>query len=485
MLSTFRRSLRCALLAAAAQLLSPPPAGTQSQSPAPGKYEANWDAIKKHPLPQWFSDAKVGLFPVWGIYSTPGWAPPTGELGKIDFSKWFRNNPYAEWYWNGMRLKDSATWQYHVKTYGEQFSYENFIPEFQKASRKWDPDAWARLFQEAGGRYVVLTTKFHDGYPLWPSKVQNPHRDVGVLARDRDYVGELTEAVRKRGMKMGLYYSGGLDWTFVDTPIDSVATMMKTVPQSDEYARYADAHCRELIARYHPEVLWDDISYPKGGDLTGIFAAYYNTVPDGVVNNRFTQEFSDFTTPEYATYNKITAKKWEATRGLGFSFGYNRVEGPEHTLTADKLVDLLVDIVSKNGNLLIGIGPRDDGSIPELQAQRLRELGGWLKIAGEAIYGTQPWVTAERTTGEGGRVRFTKKEGAAYAILLDRPRATNVTIHDLIVPDEASVRLLGAVGDLKWTQLGRDVTMTLPANLPGDFAWALRISPAPSMALKQ
>ncbi|MBI3469838.1 MAG: alpha-L-fucosidase, partial [Candidatus Solibacter usitatus] len=164
------------------------------------------------------------------------------------------------------------------------------------------------------------------------------------------------------------------------------------MPQTEEYAKYADAHWRELMDRYQPAILWNDISYPKQGDVLGIFSAFYDRTPDGLINNRFGVDHADITTPEYSSYNKITEKKWEACRGLGFSFGYNQAEGPQHVIASDKLVNLLVDIVSKNGNLLLNIGPKPDGTISDLQLQRLRDLGAWLKMNGEAIFGTRPWV---------------------------------------------------------------------------------------------
>jgi alpha-L-fucosidase len=443
------------------------------------KYEPTWESIKQHKLPKWYDDAKLGIFIHWGLYSVPGWAPPTGELGKVDWNQWFKNNPYAEWYLNTMKIKDSPTWKYHVKTYGESFSYLDFIPVFNREVKKWNPDDWAKLFQEVGARYVVLTTKHHDGFTLWPSRVRNPHRKQDQQGSQRDLVGELTKAVRARSIKMGLYYSGGLDWSFYDPPITRQGEVQSTVQQSEEFARYVDAHWRELIERYHPDILWNDISYPKKGDVLGIFSEYYNKFPEGVINNRWGMDFADITTPEYETYEQATPKKWESCRGIGFSFGYNRAEGPEHMLSVDKLVDMFVDVVSKNGNLLLDVGPEADGTITELQVERLRGLGQWLSTNGEAIFGTRPWVRAEGKTVDGTEVRFTRKGESVYAVLLDKPKSSSLTIESLLADEKTAVQLLGAKGDLRWSQNGRDLTVTLPANLVDSPAYALKITPKP------
>jgi alpha-L-fucosidase len=283
---------------------------------------------------------QAGIFIHWGLYSVPAWAPPSGELGKVDPGKWFYQNPYAEWYLNSLWLKDSPTYKHHVETYGAHFDYYDFAKTFDKEAQKWKPAEWARLFHQTGARYAVLTTKHHDGFRLWPSQVPNPKRSSDSISAKRDLVADLTAAVRAEGLKMGLYYSGGLDWTFEPRPIATMDDLKTTAPQTGEYARYADAHWRELIERYQPAVLWNDITYPKAGKLTEIFSEYYNRVPEGVIDNRFGVDFADFTTPEYSNYDKITPKKRESCRGLGFSFGYNRVEGPKEVIASDKLVAL-------------------------------------------------------------------------------------------------------------------------------------------------
>jgi alpha-L-fucosidase len=453
------------------------PACAQDFFGTPRKFEPTIESLIRHRVPDWFHDAKIGVLVTWGVFSVPGYAPPSGELGKVDPKIWFEQNPYAEWYWNTMKIKSSPTWKRHVATYGENFRYEDFIPIFQKEAAKWRPDEWASAFKEAGVKYVVFTAKFADGYPLWPSAVKHPKLPVNHLASDRDYVGLITEAVRRQGMRMGMYYCGGMDWLFMPEPVKTFMDVYRFIPQSEEYARMADAHWRELIARYRPDVLWNDIAYPRAGDAKGIIADFYNSNKDGVVDNRFSLAHADFTTPEYQKSAKINLKKWETVRGLGYSFGYNQAEGPQHVMSAERLIAELADIVSKNGNLLIGIGPRADGSIPDLQLAALRGLGKWLTVNGEAIYGTRPWVTAEGTTAEGGAVRFTRKAAAVYAILTGAANSPNVSLRGIVADAGATVSLLGSAAKLSWRQSGRDLAVTLP-SAPKQ-ASVLKIEPAP------
>ena len=457
----------------------------QLGSKPPAKYDPNWMSLSRHQVPRWFEDAKFGIFIHWGLYSVPAWAPTLrGNKMEFDWSKleadpeyWFRNNPYAEWYLNTMSIKDSPTLKHHLEKYGAGFDYFDFVPTFNRESQKWNPDQWAKVFKQAGAQYVVLVTKHHDGFTLWPSNVHNPHRKPDRQGAQRDIVGDLTRAVRAQGLKMGLYYSGGLDWSFIGPPIQNFQDMFAHVPQTEEYAQYADAQVRELISRYQPSVLWDDISYPKKGDLAHIFAEYYNSVPEGVINDRFQVEHSDFTTPEYMQYAKIVEKKWETCRGLGFSFAYNQDEGPEQVLSPAELVRLLVDIVSKNGNLLLNIGPKADGTIPDIQVERLKALGQWLHLNGEAIYGSRPWVRPQGRTQDGVEIRFTQKEDSVYAILMERPKTREIVVESIWPEEGTRIRMLGAGDDLKWSRDGKNIKVSLPEEFPGDYAFVLKITP--------
>ena len=443
---------------------------------SPVHYEPTITSLNQHPLPQWYSDAKLGIFVVWGAYSVPGWAPITHPNHNFTEKDYLLNNPYAEWYYNSMRLDGSPTQAYHRKHYGADYNYYNFTSVFDRESQKWNPDKWAQLFHDTGAKYVVLTAKFHDGFLLWPSTIPNPNVPANRQHTTHNIVGELTTAVRSKGMRMGLYYSGGYDWTFVPGPISDRASFQSVKPQSAAYGAYADAQIRELIKDYKPAVLWNDIDWPKSGQPLQDMADYYNTVPDGVIDDRFGVSHSDFITPEYSTLKQISAKKWEECRGLGRSFGYNRAEGEAETIAPDKLIYLLVDIVSKNGNLLLDVGPEADGTIPKVQLERLHALGKWLSQNGDAIYGTHPWKRAEGNTAETIPVRFTTKKSNLYAILLGEPKTDSVTLLSLTPKSGTTVSLLGYAKPLSWSQQGDNVKVRLPHTLPGQYAYVLRMT---------
>jgi len=446
---------------------------------APKHYEPTIASLDTHPLPAWYDDAKLGIFIHWGLYSVPGWAEPQDPKHT---SEWVGNTPYAEWYYNSMRNPGSPTQKYHAEHYGADYNYYNFMPIFNKEIEKWDAEKMAAIFRDAGAKYVVLTSKHHEGFTLWPSKVPNPNQPG--LHATRDLVGELSAAVRKDGMKMGLYYSGGYDWTFDRGPIEADHDYETVQPQSTAYGKYADAQVEELIANYHPSILWNDINWPKSGNALQVEADYYNAIPDGVIDDRFGIAHNDFTSPEYAKLDQISAKKWEECRGIGLSFGYNRAEGELQTMKPREVIELLVDIVSKNGNLLLDVGPEADGTIPEIQVSRLRALGAWLRQNGEAIYGTHPWTRANGTTNQidaDGRpveLRFTQKDGAVYATLLGKPVASTILLHNVAAAPGSVVTLLGADAPLKWVQKAADLEVTLPATLPGSYDWVLRMTAA-------
>jgi alpha-L-fucosidase len=413
-------------------------------------YQPTFDSVKTHPLPDWYNDAKLGIFIHWGLYSVPAFAPCgenyaekllSGELG-------FSNSPYAEWYQNSLRISGSPTHNYHIKTYGADFAYEQFSTPFNQALADWNPDATADLFARAGAKYVVLVSKHHDGFLMWNSRHTNPRR-AGYQA-SRDVAGELTRAVSERGMKMGFYYSSLLDWTFTPRPITTLPELLAMSDTSKRYRAYVMSHWRELIERYDPWILWSDIGYPPGEHLPALFADFYNRKPDGVVNDRWLQipaflfnplgraylgrllkkidtsgsppvPHCDFITAEYSAFDGIQTKKWEACRGIGNSFGYNQFEGETDYLTAADAIRLLADAVSKNGNLLLNVGPKPDGSLHPAQVSVLEGLGSWLSVNGQAIYGTRPWIQHKDAASGEAEIRYTAKNKAVYAIITRLP----------------------------------------------------------------
>jgi len=441
-------------------------------------YFPTQESISTHESPTWFNNAKLGIFIHWGLYSVPAYATankPFNEGLEEDPIHWFKNNSYAEWYLNTLRIKGSPTYEYHKKKYGEDYNYYLFSRTFSEEVKKWDPLEMAELISETGARYVVLTTKHHDGYPLWPTKVTNNCMPEVCKYLDRDIVGELTQAIRDKGMKMGLYYSGGLDWTFSQTPIVDTKPPSLDAPNSVEYALIADAHMRELIAKYEPAILWGDIGYPDKGDILGIAADYYNLNPDGVMNNRWNNTaINDYTTPEYTKYDKIVKHKWESNRGLGYSFGFNQFEDEKQTISSKDLIHLLIDVVSKNGNLLLNIGPKPDGSIPEIQKERLKDLGDWLKINGEAIFDTNPWITFGTKTESGKEIRFTSKGDVVYMFFLEAP-SKDEFLKEIVISEIENIEILGSDLNVNWSSDNKGTSISFSAMPNSNFAYVLKL----------
>lgn len=395
------------------------------------RYFATWESVKSHTVPDWYDDCKLGIFVHWGAYSVPAWAPPTCQLGEIDGDEnWFCNNPYAEWYFNSINVRRGPTWEHHKEVWGEDFGYENFAHMWK--AEHWNPDVWAELFRKAGAGYVVLTTKHHDGLCLFPSQYTD-YTTVGI-GPQRDIMGELTRAVRAKGMKMGAYYSGIIDWRFAHDPIFHDSQNFTNACPTYEYADYAYKQVMELIDRYQPSVLWNDIGWPKRGEdmLPHLLAHYYNTVSEGIIDDRWNGLIRDFSSLEYKFGQVCREEKWEMCRGMGLSFGYNAVEDESHLIPKAELISLLVGTVANGGNLLINIGPMADGTIPPNQAERLETLGAWLRVNGEAIYGTRCADRLSETTPSGVTVHYTTKNGTLYLLLDQLPAGTStVSLHGL------------------------------------------------------
>lgn len=481
-------------------------------------YTPNLKSVRKHKVPEWFHDAKFGIFIHWSLSSVPAFAVVgQGDLVEIQkkegIGAQFAKNPYAEWYLNSLRIDGTETQKYHRETYGENFSYDDFVPIFNKAIKKWNPNEWVDLFKKVGAKYVILVTKHHDGFLLWPSKYPNPRKKN--YSASRDIVGELTKVVKRAGLKMGLYYSGSLDWSFTETPIIDIISFLDNGPTEPEYVEYVSNHFYELIDKYEPIILWNDIGYPPKTNVNELFAYFYNKFPDGIVNDRWIQisKFTrkllkfkpiaalikwivkrltskgsvsfpishhyDFQTPEYMRFKEIRENKWEITRGIGFSFGYNKFEPKSQYLTLEELIYMFVDIVSKNGNLLLNVGPMEDGTIPEIQKNLLLKFGKWLEVNGDAIFGTRPWIRAESKTVDNMEIRYTQKENVLYAILLGKLKTNTITIKSLNLEKNAKIQILDNTKDLNWKNNAENLEIEISRNLLWAPAYVFKIKPKP------
>jgi alpha-L-fucosidase len=452
------------------------------------KYTPDRASMKTHQVPEWFHDMKLGIFIHWGLFSVPAYAAGKLTLGESEargIEERFKNNPYAEWYLNSLRIDGSPTQKFHKETYGDHFSYDEFAPIFNEEIKKWNPDEMVELFKKAGAKYVVLVTKHHDGFLLWPSKYPNPKKHNYYASRD--IVGELTDSVKKNELKMGFYYSGALDWSWNLNPIKDGRSFVSNGPTEIEYTRYANNHWYELIDNYDPIILWNDIGYPPNTNLYEIFAYFYNKHPDGIINDRWRQlqkseinhpqvRHFDFRTPEYEKMPEITRYKWESCRGIGYSFGYNKMETDEDYLLPEDLIRMLIDIVSKNGNLLLNVGPMADGTIPDLQKKAILGLGKWLGINGEAIYGTRPWKRAEGKTADDIDLRFTKKIDALYIHLLEKPHENKLTILSIDLAESKKIQILGTKENLSWNKNGENIVVSFPEDIFESAAYVLKVS---------
>lgn len=411
-------------------------------------YEPNWESLDKRPTPQWFDDAKFGIFIHWGVYSVPAFADPHSEIG----------DTYAEWYWNHMQDKNGPTWAFHLAHYGANFQYQDFASLFK--ADLYDPDQWAGLFERAGARYVVLTSKHLDGFCLWPCPARWNWNAVDI-GPHRDLAGDLTRAVTAKGLKMGFHYTM-YEWY---NPV-----YLGDLPRY--VSEQVFPQLKDLVERYHPSILWTDgeWEYPSADWKSTEFLAWLlndSPVRDEIaINDRWGKDtrskHGGFYTSEYETFMPAGVKqgpahKWEECQGMGTSFGYNRMEDADDYKSATTLIHLLVNTVSKGGNFLLDIGPTADGRIPVIMQERLLQMGAWLKVNGEAIYGTNSW----REMSEGD-VRYTNKSDAVYAIAETWPSQELV----LSIPRptaKTSVTLLGRNLPLKWREDGGKLRIEVPA----------------------
>ena len=417
-------------------------------------YDAKWESLNERPCPQWWKDAKFGIFVHWGTYSVPAFAP---------YDKESVYGCYAEHYGNPQhQAKYPAIPAYHAKHHPNK-SYSDFAAEF--TAEDFDPAAWADLFRRSGAKYVVFTSKHHEGFALWPS-AQSPYYNAGCMGPKRDLCGDLTEAVRAAGLRMGFYYSL-LEWRH---PLYNEADIGKFVELVNL------PQLRDLVERYRPEVVWTDgeWDYPwpvwRGPEF---LAWLYNESPvkDTVVaNDRWGKGFRGKCGDHYTTeYEDIShdgeasdTHPWEECRGIGLSFGYNKFETTAQYLSNEACIETLCDKVSRGGNLLLNIGPTADGLIPVIMEERLLAIGKWLSVNGEAIYGTTAWEKRPKDMKK-LRVYFTQKGEVLYAIVFGSAEKVAVPGFGAV----KSVVLLGSDREIAWRQNGVDVEVEMPSFRQG------------------
>lgn len=434
--------------------------------PSWAQYQPSWSSLDSRPVPAWYQDAKFGIFVHWGLYSVPSWATKSNADGF--------GSGYSEWYWQRLsdpKLKIHKEFvEFHKKNFGPEFNYQDFAGHFK--AELFNPDDWARIFEQSGAKYIVLTSKHHEGFTLWPSSESWNWNSVDV-GPHRDLAGDLIAAVKAKGLRMGYYYSL-YEWfnpTYKTDPAKYVD--QKMLPQ-----------LKDLVTRYKPDVIWADGEWEQSSKVwrsEEFLSWLYNDSPvkqEVVVNDRWGNDtkgkHGGFYTTEYGQGATSDARAWEECRGIGESFGYNRNENLEDYVSSNQLIKMLVSIVAKGGNFLLNIGPTADGRIPVIMQQRLKDAGDWLKVNGEAIYGTTTWKGAPKEV-KGDTIFYTAKGKDLYVI--STRWMDKITVAGVAKP--RSVTLLGFAGKIQNTYSKNKLTLSMPVvtpeTLPCQYAWIYKL----------
>lgn len=472
------------------------------------KYEASWESLQNYTIPKWYEDAKFGIFIHWGVYAVPA----------------FSN----EWYARKMYIKDSPEYRHHIETYGPhtEFGYKDFIPQFK--AENYDPAAWAELFKKSGAKFVMPVAEHHDGFPLYDSELTD--WCASKMGPKRDLIGDLADEVRKAGMVFAAsshraehwwFFDGGLAYDsdvqdpryadFYGPPRPASPDQMDGENwRKDDWrprpnAQFLDnwlARTCELVDKYQPQVVWFDwwIHQAVFEPYLQKFAAYYYNRGlewgKGVAINYKYTAFPEGTAVfdiERGQLTDIRPIFWQTDTAISKnSWGY--VTEQDYKTPASIIHDL-ADIVSKNGALLLNIGPRPDGTIPQGEVDVLLEIGRWLETNGEAIYGTRPWQSfgegptkveegaftdTKRAAFTAQDFRFTTKENVLYAICLDWPGQAaliqSLGSGSAVDGKIAGITLLGSEGSLAWTQTEAGLKIDLPAQKTGEHAYTFKIA---------
>lgn len=433
------------------------------------QFQPNWNSLDKRPIPQWWQDAKFGIFVHWGIYSVPAYAP-------TDESNVYAK--YSEHYANRLSKGNKKFIEHHTKFYGSNFSYSDFASMFK--AEYFNPNEWAELFRKSGAKYVVLTSKHHDGFCLWPSKY-NPKWNSMEIGPHRDLLGELTEAVRAKGLHMGYYYSL-LEW---EHPLYSKETINQWVD------KLMIPQMMELTVKYKPEIIFSDGEWDydsKTLKSEQFLSWLYNESPVKqtiIVNDRWGKETRNkhggyYTTEYDLVHDKLgigdkASHPWEESRGIGGSYGYNQFENAAHYFSSKQLIDILIEKVSNGGNLLLNIGPEANGLIPVVMQERLLDIGKWLNINGESIYETRPWINKNKDNKKG--LYFTRKKDILYVICTEWVK-DSITLKD--IKKAENIEMLGYKGDIEFILNHKGLTIIPPDftvnESPCEHAWVYKIT---------
>lgn len=445
------------------------------------QYETNWESLDSRPCPQWFTDAKFGIFIHWGVYSVPAWRKVTPGLYAT----------YAEWYYARV-MEDTINGgkDFHARVYGEDFEYRDFGSLFK--AELFEPNEWAKLFKQSGAKYVVLTSKHHDGYCLWdtesPYKTNWNSTDVGPK---RDLLGELTKAVKSEDLKMGIYYSI-IEWETHARKgkyfISEEYVNKYSIPEEKYVDEHLQFQLKELVNNYQPSLIFFDAGEWEGDDnywkAKEFLSWLYSDSPvknDIVVNDRFFKgmpgNHGDYFSSEYKDADGMGKDHpWEESRGIGGSYGFNRDENIDDYSTTTELIHELIEIVSSGGNLLLNVGPTADGRIPVIMQERLIEIGDWLLVNGDAIYKSNP-LKNQNITIQDDHTFLTTKNDKIYLLCTAWPE-DELIIHG-IGKQITNLSLLGYSKNIKWTQANNNLTITPPlmkiSEIPCQHAWVFKI----------
>ncbi|GJN69894.1 alpha-L-fucosidase [Purpureocillium lilacinum] len=450
-----------------------------------GDFEESVQSVQSHTNPDWFNDAKYGIFIHWGVYAAPAY----GNVGDKE--------NYAEWYWNWMHRKGdkTATYEYHLETYGQDFNYDDFFSNF--TDKKFDPKAWVDLFSDAGAQYFVPTTKHHDGFAIFNFSESISRRSSVHYGPKRDFIGDLFAAARKHQphLRLGTYFSmpewynpaykpygsGSFPGGPPTNPYTGAELEYTGYVEVDDFVRDIQLpQMKTLAYEYGVDIMWCDIS-GSPNNMTILAAPWLNWARDHrrqvTFNNRCGLK-GDFDTPEYTTNNETVERKWEASRGMDpHSYGYNYQTPDDKYLTGENITRTLVDIVSKNGNFLLDIGPAHDGSIPEIMQKGLRDAGRWIKGHGEAIFDTRYW----KVTPGVDPLRYTTTRDAFYIHHLGAP-SVSLSIPDPVpyLPgDKVTVvggKQHGKSVPVSWDGIGKLTLKLSDEVIKGDeYVWAFKI----------